>query len=90
MTAIMSAIVKFILSIIASPLNALLDGMAIREYFAVMQTGLEFLFMIFDYCNFIIPVDVVFACVGVIITIHILSILWNWVDWLLTKICQLL
>lgn len=83
-------IITWLLNFVSLPFSALSSSLALTNILSAMYSGMEFVYWVFDYVNFLVPIDVVFTCIGVIITIHIAQIVYNSFNWILVKICQLL
>lgn len=90
MTDIIVGLLNLFFNIITAPMNNLIAGYAITEFFGAIKTGVTYVYMVFDYINFIIPVDMVFICILTIVTMRILQIMWNWVQWIIEQVCAIL
>lgn len=89
-TTLACGVIAIIGGLIIAPLNAITNGAAVNGFFNALSSGLSYVYWICDYCNFIIPVNVIFICVGIIIAFRLLSIVWNWVEWVVKRICEIL
>lgn len=90
MTDILLRVVTWIIGLISGLNNGLFEQGNLIEYVSVLNNLIDYVFEIFDYVNFIIPIDVIFNCVFIMIVLRILAILWNFVEWIILRIFDII
>lgn len=86
MTEIIVRIVTWVIGLIAGLTSDLQGASNLSEYISIMNNTLNYVFEIFDYVNFIIPINVIFTCLLIIVTLRCLAIMWNFVEWIILRL----
>lgn len=86
MTDIIVHVITWIIGLVAGLTGELQGASNLAEYIGIMNETLSYVFEIFDYVNFLIPINVIFNCLLIIITLRVLAIMWNFVEWILLRV----
>lgn len=86
MTNIIVKIVSWVIGLIAGLTNGFFGSGNILEYVQVLNNTLGAVFEVFDAINFIIPVNVIFGCLLVIVSLRIVAILYNFVEFIILRV----